>query len=107
MPWLLLPALAAAQDAVTSDRVASDARVEVIGSSPLPGQAVDRDALPYATQSARRDRIDAAQADNLADYMSRRMGGVQRNDIQGNPFQGLLFPDFELTIARTLIKNKA
>ncbi|NML15685.1 TonB-dependent receptor [Azohydromonas caseinilytica] len=86
MPWLLLPALAAAQESPRDEAV--EARVEVIGASPLPGQAVDRDALPYATQSANRARLDEAQADNLADFMSRRMAGVQRNDIQGNPFQG-------------------
>ena len=63
------------------------ATVEVIGTSPLPGLGVDRNLLPYASQSARRDALDAAQADNLTDYLARRMGGLQVNDIQGSPFQ--------------------
>ncbi len=64
------------------------ATVEVIGTSPLPGQGVDRNLLPYATQTVRRDRLDEAQADNLIDYMGRRLPGVQINDVQGSPFQG-------------------
>ena len=63
-------------------------RVEVIGTSPLPGQGIDRNVLPYATQSVRRDRIDEAQADNLIDFMNRNLSGVQVNDVQGSPFQG-------------------
>ncbi|MGA0612048.1 TonB-dependent receptor [Caldimonas sp. KR1-144] len=62
--------------------------VEVIGTSPLPGQGIDRDLLPYATQLIRRERIDQAQSVNLSDFMNRRVAGVQLNDIQGSPFQG-------------------
>ena len=62
-------------------------QVDVIGTSPMPGLGVDRQLLPYASQSARRDSIDKAQAENLTDYLSRRMAGVQVNDIQGSPFQ--------------------
>ena len=62
--------------------------VQVIGVAPLPGQGVDRDLLPYSTQSVQRGAIDAANADNLSDYMARRLPGVQINDIQGSPFQG-------------------
>ena len=63
-------------------------RVEVIGTSPLPGQGVDRDLLPYGTQLIKRDRIDESQSVNLNDFMNRRLVGVQVNDIQGSPFQG-------------------
>ena len=63
-------------------------RVEIIGTSPLPGQGVPRDALPYNTQLLRRGAIDAAQADNTADLLARRVPGVQVNDIQGSPYQG-------------------
>jgi outer membrane receptor protein involved in Fe transport len=62
-------------------------RVEVIGTSPLPGQGVDRSLLPYSTQLVRRSAIDEAQAENLTDYMARRLPGTQVNDIQGSPFQ--------------------
>jgi outer membrane cobalamin receptor len=62
--------------------------IEIIGSSPLPGQGIDRAVLPYNTQVVRRSRIDAAQADNLSDLLQRNLPGVQVNDIQGSPFQG-------------------
>jgi outer membrane cobalamin receptor len=62
--------------------------VEVVGTSPLPGQGVPRDQLPYTTQVVRRGALEAAQADNASDYMARRLPGVQVNDIQGTPFQG-------------------
>jgi outer membrane receptor protein involved in Fe transport len=62
--------------------------VEVIGTSPLPGQGVDRNTLPYATQVVPRQALEAAQADNVTDHLARRVPGVQINDIQGSPFQG-------------------
>lgn len=63
-------------------------RVEVIGTSPLPGQGVGRDTLPYTTQVIRRSEIDAAQAQNTSDLLARRIPGVQVNDIQGSTYQG-------------------
>jgi len=66
----------------------STQQIEIIGTSPLPGQGVSRDALPYNTQVLRRGTLDAAQADNATDYMARRLPGMQVNDIQGSPFQG-------------------
>jgi outer membrane receptor protein involved in Fe transport len=63
-------------------------RVEIIGTSPLPGQGIDRNLLPYNTQVIKRDQLDASQSVNLSDFMNRRMVGVQVNDIQGSPFQG-------------------
>ena len=62
--------------------------VEVIGTSPLPGQGIDRNVLPYSTQLIRRDAIDATQADTLTDLPEPpRVSAVQVNDIQGSPFQ--------------------
>jgi len=63
-------------------------RVEVIGTSPLPGQGVDRDLLPYGTQLMKRGSIDESQSLNLNEFLNRRVVGVQVNDIQGSPFQG-------------------
>jgi outer membrane receptor protein involved in Fe transport len=96
LPALLIalasPALAFAQN---TEQPSTDApqveqsaqRVEVIGTSPLPGQGIDRSLLPYSTQLVRRSAIDQAQADTLSDYMARRLPGMQVNDIQGSPFQ--------------------
>ena len=72
----------------TLAQTAPSQRVEVIGTSPLPGQGVDRDALPYGTQVLRRGAIEAAQPDTTTDLLARRIPGVQVNDIQGSPFQG-------------------
>ena len=62
-------------------------RAEVIGTSPLPGQGIDRNLLPYDTQVVRRGQLDAAGSDNVTDFLSRRLPGLQVNDIQGSPFQ--------------------
>ena len=62
--------------------------VEIIGTSPLPGQGVDRATLPYTTQVLRRADLDAAQALNLSELLAQRVPGVQINDVQGSPFQG-------------------
>ncbi len=80
----LVPASALAQ---TAPATAQPQQVEVIGTSPLPGQGVERDRLPYNTQVLRREAMEAAQSDTTTDLMSRRMSGVQVNDIQGSPFQ--------------------
>ena len=62
-------------------------QVEVIGTSPMAGLGVDRNQLPYASQTVRRGSLDAAQADNTTDFLARRLAGMQVNDIQGSPFQ--------------------
>ena len=90
--WLGLPllgswGLAAAQPAAAPAKPQLE-RVEIIGVSPLPGQGVDRNLLPYSTQLIKRERIDEAQAGNLSEFLNRRITGVQVNDIQGSPFQG-------------------
>lgn len=71
-------------------QVADAQQVEIIGVSPLPGQGVDRAVLPYSTQRVRRPALDQAQADNMSDYLARRVPGMQVSDIQGSPFQGEL-----------------
>lgn len=81
-----LPGLGLAQ-AVPADTAGVE-RVEVIGTSPLPGQGVSRDALPYNTTLVRRPALEQAQADTMSDYLARRVPGAQVNDIQGSPFQG-------------------
>lgn len=84
LPLIVAPTLASAQIVAAQELE----RVEVIGVSPLPGQGIDRNILPYSTQVLKRDAIDAAQAANQVDYLNRRVPGVQVNDIQGSPFQG-------------------
>ncbi len=85
---LAASALCAALGAPSARAQAPTVQVEVIGVSPLPGQGVDRNLLPYGTQVLRRETIDQANADNLGDLMNRRLPGVNRSEIQGSPFQG-------------------
>ena len=63
-------------------------RVEVIGTSPMPGQGVDRDLLPYTSIVLQRSEIDRTASQNTLDLLARRAPGVQVNEIQGSPFQG-------------------
>jgi outer membrane receptor protein involved in Fe transport len=85
---IIAPGLAAAQSTTSGAEAQKLERVEIIGVSPLPGQGIDRELLPYSTQVLRRDRIDDAQAVNSTDLLNRRVPGAQVNDIQGSPFQG-------------------
>ena len=66
---------------------APTSQVEIIGTSPLAGLGVDRNLLPYASQTVRRNALDQAQGDNMTDFLARRLPGMQVNDIQGSPFQ--------------------
>lgn len=87
-PALAMTLVAAACAPLAQAQTTPTQQVEVVGTSPLPGQGVPRDNLPYNTQVVRRGALDAAQADNATDFMARRLPGVQVNDIQGSPFQG-------------------
>jgi outer membrane receptor protein involved in Fe transport len=84
-----LPLAAAAQEhASGQDREATRLpAVEVIAPSPLPGTGVDRDALPYATQTATAEDIDRSGAQNLIQFLARELAGVNINEVQGSPFQ--------------------
>lgn len=63
-------------------------RIDVMGTSPLAGQGVPRDLLPYSVQVQERAGVDASLSDNTLDLLARRASGVQVNDIQGSPYQG-------------------
>ena len=75
--WLGLPLIAVPGTAAAQAAAAQLDRVEIIGVSPLPGQGIDRNILPYSTQVLKRDAIDSAQTVNQSDYLNRRVVGVQ------------------------------
>jgi hypothetical protein len=79
------PGLATLPAAAQAD--AAPAQVEIIGTSPLDGLGVDRNLLPYASQTVRRGMLDTAQAETMTDFLARRLAGMQVNDIQGSPLQ--------------------
>lgn len=84
---LALAAATALAPAAVSAQTTATPQVEVIGTSPLAGLGVDRNLLPYASQTVRRGAIDQAQGDTMTDFLARRLPGMQVNDIQGSPFQ--------------------
>jgi outer membrane receptor protein involved in Fe transport len=83
----LLGACLATAPATAQAQVLALPPVEIVSPSPLPGQGVDRNQLPYATQVMRRSAVQQAQPDNLPELMLRRLAGVQGNEIQGSPYQ--------------------
>jgi outer membrane receptor for Fe3+-dicitrate len=84
---LALAAATALAPTTVLAQAAATAQVEVIGTSPLAGLGVDRNLLPYASQTVRRSALDQAQGDTMTDFLARRLPGMQVNDIQGSPFQ--------------------
>ncbi|MDB5791685.1 MAG: TonB-dependent receptor [Massilia sp.] len=63
------------------------ARVEVIGMAPLPGLGIERDLLPYPVQLVTSKALRKAGGDNLAEFMTRNLTGVNVNEVSGSPFQ--------------------
>ncbi len=61
--------------------------VEIIGSTPLPGVGVPKNQVPANVQTARSVDIDKSHATDLSGFMNRRLGSVNINEVQNNPFQ--------------------
>jgi outer membrane cobalamin receptor len=61
------------------------ASVEIVGAAPLAGLGIERQLLPYPVQTA--SAADLRQADNLTDYLARRLAGVNVSEVSGSPFQ--------------------
>jgi len=62
-------------------------KVEVIGTTPLPGINLRPEQIPTPVQTAVGADIDASGAADLSEFMNRRFNGVFVNEIQSNPFQ--------------------
>jgi outer membrane receptor protein involved in Fe transport len=61
--------------------------VNIVGTAPTGGLQLAPGMLPYSVQSVTDKALQAAQADNLVDYMSRNLNGVNTNDIAGGSLQ--------------------
>ncbi|MEO8938576.1 MAG: TonB-dependent receptor [Burkholderiaceae bacterium] len=61
--------------------------VLVIGTTPLIGVGVAKDQVPSNVQTATGADIDRSHAEDLGEFMRRRLGSVYVNDVQNNPFQ--------------------
>lgn len=63
------------------------ARVEIVGMAPLPGLGVERESLPYPVQLVTDKALRKSGGENLAEFMSRNLTGVNVNEVSGSPFQ--------------------
>ncbi len=61
--------------------------VEVIGTTPLGATGLVREKVSGNVQSAEDEDINRHEALELSDFMRRRLGSVNINDVQNNPFQ--------------------
>ena len=63
------------------------ARVEIIGTAPLPARGQARSEVAAPVQAADAAAIRDSGALDLSDFLNRRLGSVHVNDVQGNPLQ--------------------
>ena len=61
--------------------------VTVVGTTPLPGEALPLPEIPAPVQVATGQQIQNSGALDLSDFLNRQAGGVHVNENQGNPFQ--------------------
>ena len=62
-------------------------RVEVVGISPVTGSDIPLDQIPAPVQTARGADLERSHAADLSGFLSRRLGSVHLNEVQGNGFQ--------------------
>lgn len=62
-------------------------RVEIVGSSPVPGTGIERDKVPGNVQHLGAAKLREADARNLPDLLRSQVGGVNVVETQGNPYQ--------------------
>jgi len=72
---------------VTMALIAQATKVEVVGTTPLPGTGLSLLEIPSPIQASTRLDIENSGALDLSDFMNRRLNGVHLNEIQSNPFQ--------------------
>ncbi len=60
--------------------------IQVIGSSPVSGDTIDRDKVSSNTQSLISDDFDRTRSSSVLDTLSQQTPGLVISDVQGNPF---------------------
>jgi outer membrane receptor protein involved in Fe transport len=73
--------------AVTLALKATTYEVDVIAATPLPGSDLALNQIPSPVQIATQADIAKSGALDIADFMNRRLNGVEVNEMQSNPFQ--------------------
>ncbi len=72
---------------ITMALAASSYKVDVVGSTPLPGGDLSLREIAAPVQTVIARDIDDSGALDLSDLLNRRLNGVHVNEVQGNPFQ--------------------
>jgi len=62
------------------------APIQIIGSSPIAGDSIDRDKVSSDTQSLISDDFDRNKSASVLDTLSQQTPGLEISDVQGNPF---------------------
>lgn len=83
LPTLLLPHMTAA----AVDNAAAMPKVEIVGIAPVNGPGIDRELLPYPVQAATDTVVKKSGGENLSEFLSRNLTGVNTNEVSGSPFQ--------------------
>jgi outer membrane receptor protein involved in Fe transport len=84
---LFLPALWAATTLGHAQGVPTLPEVRVIGTTPLPEGGLSLRQIPAAARTLDADPNGSPEARTIADLLDQRLGSVQVQSIQGNPFQ--------------------
>jgi len=91
----ILPATAALAQSVPPSAQISLPDVNVVGSTPLLGSGIDRDAIPAATNVLGEKDIDRTGIPSLTQAILDNIPGATVNDVESNPFQpDILFRGF-------------
>jgi iron complex outermembrane receptor protein len=70
--------------------------IEVIGTTPLGGDGLDRDKVPANVHSVTSDRFRAGGSPTVQEGLAQTVPGVSISDVTGNPFnQEVFFRGFQ------------
>ncbi len=72
---------------ISMEIAAQAASVNVISETPLAGTDLQINQIAAPVQTATAAAIENSGANDLSDFMNRRLNGVFLNEMQGNPFQ--------------------
>lgn len=72
---------------VQAQQAGSTDKIEVIGTTPVPGIGVPKDQIPSNVQTANDKKFEQSQSVNLPDFLTTQIPSVNVNEIQGNPYQ--------------------
>lgn len=84
---LVAAAAALAASAVAAQDTAAPQRVEIIGTTPVPGTGVPRELIPSNVQTVGEGLLRRQQTLNVPEAMAVAVPGANVNEMQGNPYQ--------------------